>query len=438
MFVKSSASGSYWLEITNNSSTVTLKKLVGSTTTQLGSFTSTNDTQQRSLRLRRQGTTLQARIWLSSQQEPSTWNATVTDSAVTTAGVPKITFARSAGSNHTVTLDDLTYNDLSSPPTAVESVGYDADGRTTGELLPSGSRTWTYTSGRLTGLNETVPGLSRTTTVGYDTSGRIGGETTAGVTTTYGYDPADELTSVTPSTGSATSYTYDNRGRRATSTTGTSTNTYTYDDASQLTTLTPSTGPVTSFTYDQAGRRLTESASSGNTTYTYNQKGWLASLTRAGTTQARTYDGDGVLTSIANTTGSTTTTSSLDWDTTRGVRELVGIAGPAATTDLVRTAGAWAGQRQGATSTALAVDAYGSVLPSTGTSNIARASAYDAYGTASGAATFEPRLGYRGELTLDALVNLRVRDYQPTTGTFTTTDPVEGRDGAPTLSNPYH
>jgi RHS repeat-associated protein len=44
---------------------------------------------------------------------------------------------------------------------------------------------------------------------------------------------------------------------------------------------------------------------------------------------------------------------------------------------------------------------------------------------------------YRGELSISGLVHLRARDYDPTTGTFLTRDPLDGLDGTPTVGNPY-
>lgn len=44
----------------------------------------------------------------------------------------------------------------------------------------------------------------------------------------------------------------------------------------------------------------------------------------------------------------------------------------------------------------------------------------------------------RGELTINGSVHLRARDYTPSTGTFTSRDAVDGDNGMPTVSNPYH
>ena len=84
----------------------------------------------------------------------------------------------------------------------------------------------------------------------------------------------------------------------------------------------------------------------------------------------------------------------------------------------------------------IAIDVLGSVTD-TGTSPIAHATNYDAYGNpdlANPALT----LGYRGELTTNNHIHLRARTYHPTTGSFLTTDPVLGIPGTPTIANPYH
>jgi RHS repeat-associated protein len=68
---------------------------------------------------------------------------------------------------------------------------------------------------------------------------------------------------------------------------------------------------------------------------------------------------------------------------------------------------------------------------------LARSATYSAYGVAAGANTFEPRLGYRGELTLENQVHLRARSFQPSIGQFLSVDPVEGIAGTTTVNNRY-
>ncbi len=179
---------------------------------------------------------------------------------------------------------------------------------------------------------------------------------------------------------------------------------------------------------------MTETASGNTLTYTYNPAGQLNTLKRVQgtvtTTQTRTYDAVGMLAQVANVTGSTT---SLDWDPTGGVAQLIGMT-VGGTTGIVQGVTGLAGSKTGATQAAYGIDQYGSAI--TGTQ--ARSTAYSAFGEAATAATFEPRLGYRGELTLDSLTYLRARDYQTSTGAFTSADPVQGRYGATTLNNRYH
>lgn len=434
--LRNSSAGSYYAEVANSSSTIALKKKVGSTITTLASFAGTTDTIKHGLRLRVSGSTVSLRVWNAALPEPTTWNATATDTAVTAAGKMSATWTRTRATP-AVSLDNVSYTDLSSPPAAAVAYGYDADGRITGETLIGGSRTWAYANGRVSGMTESLPGLSRSTTLSYNGAGRVAGETTDGLVTTYGYDQAGQLLNVAPSTGSATVYSYDELGRRATKWDGTSMTTYSYDDAGELVTATEGTN-TTVYTYDQAGRRLTETSPSGVVAYSYDAAGRPTSVGNGVTTQARTYNGDNRLIRLANTTGAATTSTRFDWDVSESVPQLVSLSSGSTTTDLIAGLSTWAATRQGPTSSALAVDVRGSVLPSTGGAGLARAGAYDAFGVASGASTFEPRLGYRGELTLGSLVHLRARDYQPSTGVFTTVDPQDGVNGTPTVAYPYH
>jgi RHS repeat-associated protein len=68
---------------------------------------------------------------------------------------------------------------------------------------------------------------------------------------------------------------------------------------------------------------------------------------------------------------------------------------------------------------------------------LTRAANYAPFGTPTGANTFEPRLGYRGELTLDSGLHLRARTYQPAVGQFMSADPAPGIPGTTTIGNRY-
>jgi hypothetical protein len=55
---------------------------------------------------------------------------------------------------------------------------------------------------------------------------------------------------------------------------------------------------------------------------------------------------------------------------------------------------------------------------------VAGATGYDTWGAPEGTNNQHNYLGYRGELHTEDLIHLRNRDYDPTTGTFTTPDPL--------------
>jgi RHS repeat-associated protein len=220
--------------------------------------------------------------------------------------------------------------------------------------------------------------------------------------------------------------------------------TYSYDDAGELCwSLTataassnacgaPPGGSVT-YTYDPVGRRLTE-AGVEQVTYSYSATGQMASLQRSASTgtstQVRTYDPDGYLASVANNGGGAT---AIAWDKSLSVPVLRRVSG----TTLIRGADDWIGQATSLSFNLIASDAYGSVIATPATASLARASQYDSWGNAAGAKSLEPRLGYRGELTIDSLTNLRAREYQPATSQFLSVDPLDGVDGTTTVGHGY-
>jgi RHS repeat-associated protein len=452
MKARNSTSGNLRVELTSNSTTGRIYKQIGSTSTQLGTFSVSVGASARWVRLQVTGTTVKVRTWADGTTEPSTWDATVTNATgVTTVGVPRLEVARTSGTNQ-VFIDDYRHTNPSGSMTPIVTYGYNTDSQITTETLVGGSRTRTYTQGRLTGFAETLPGLTQSTTRTYDTTGRIRTDTTAGVTSTYNYDSASQLTSAVPSTGTARFWTYDQIGSRATETIGTTTTNYLNDTAGQLcwtTTAAMPTNPTcaapppdaTTYTHDAAGRMLTETVTLTNrATYTYDLAGRLATTQRVNgattTTQTRSYDPFGQL-AVTSNTGGTTTTTSYDWDPTSHAAGLIGIATAGAGTGLVAGPTGWAAART-ASHTAVGLDIYASVVPTTGTTGLARATSYAPHGSpGSGTNTFEPRLGYRGELTLDNQLHLRNRTLLTHLAQFTTVDPVDGMPGTTTINNDY-
>jgi len=436
----------YRVEFTTDSTTAKLIKRVAGTDTVLGTFTAPTPGTEIRTQIEVSGSTVRAKVWPASGSAPGTWGVSVTDTSITAAGATQVRTDRVAGSN-SVAIDSYRQrNNQGSALAPFVTNTYNADSQVTTEAFPSGSRVNTFTAGRLTKQVQTVPGADRTTDVTYDSAGAYATTAVGGVTTTYGYDASGQLLSATPSTGAALEYTYDGAGRRATSKVGSVTTSYTYNSASQLTAVTPAAGSATSMTYDLAGRRLTETTGSAVTTNTYDQAGRLAGIakTNAGTvvtSEARKYTPEGLLRmdTVTGPGGGFLRALKYDWDTnTGGLAQMVSTLDGETNFGLVRNNGTWAASTKGGTPTLFGSDVFGSVINSTG-QTLANATGWDPYGNPTGAtATNAARFGYRGELTVLGDTYLRARNYQNTTGTFTTVDPLDDVAATSTSGNRYH
>ncbi|RYG23828.1 hypothetical protein EON82_12800 [bacterium] len=125
----------------------------------------------------------------------------------------------------------------------------------------------------------------------YDAADNLSTKTEGGVTTTYGYDDADQLTSESR-TGYSASYTYDANGNRTSKTLGGVTQTYTVDDGDKLTSIAQGGTTVKSYTYDAAGRTKTVVTSAGTTTLNYDYESRVTSITYpSSATNSFTYNG---------------------------------------------------------------------------------------------------------------------------------------------------
>ena len=99
------------------------------------------------------------------------------------------------------------------------------------------------------------------TTYGYDSADRLISKATPAGTLSYTYDSAGHVASISSSNmnGACVSYTYDPQGRLSTVVdnrlpVGHSTTTYTYDDAYNVATVTYPNSLITAYTYDQLNR----------------------------------------------------------------------------------------------------------------------------------------------------------------------------------------
>lgn len=352
----------------------------------------------------------------------------------------------------------------------------DLEGRLISESFPSGgktkngkwSRTYGYTDDLMTTFTDTRGALTKTTTFGYDQAGRVTTEKLNSKTKRYSYDQAGQLLKITgPDSGGGNdlSFSYDGVGNRTAMTKGNRTTKYVYDPAKQLTSFKVN-NKTTNYTYDQAGRRIKEQRGSHSVTSTYDQTGAVSSITTTDGNktirkESRAYDGDGVL--VRSTTEEQSgddddetqmiTENRFRWDTNTGIPEILTIdsgstnAG-STTTDLFYGYGRIAAFGKNKL-TMFSKDAYGSTISFGNNDQFVTASSYDPWGNPTKAGHDDddddengpngPSFGYRSEMDLgDGDIYLRARNYDPTTGRFTTVDPLDGVVGELTVANPYH
>lgn len=444
----------YSLQMTAGSPTAKITKTVGGTTSTIATFGVLDNSATQRVRFEVDGSTVQARTWRpGDEEEPQTWDASVTDTAITAPGGAGIDFTTSSTTPAAsmARIDNWVHND---PDTALQPLvayGWDDDDNLLTEALPDGtSRDWSWTDGRITGLTQDLPGADHVSSLGYDASGRINSETVDGSTTGYDYDDAGQLSEIDPAAGPTVAVDYDNLGRRIEMTNGTDGTTWDYDDAGQLKSATLTAGSSTTYTYDGAGRRTSETTGTDVTTYAYNPQGQLLQTTYPDTsTDLRGYDDNGLLDGITHSAPGSTSLTQFDWDLNAAVPTLMStnrtdIVGfftsvESLGSSTVKTPGApWAALQEANTAAPLASDIYTSTLTSDTDLGHAAADSYNAWGAASSADTWNPTLGYRGEITIGGDSYLRARTYDAGAAAFTETDPLNGVKGTSVLNNPYH
>ncbi len=310
-------------------------------------------------------------------------------------------------------LTTVSYSDSSSEN--VTSITYDADGQRTGVVDGTGTSAWTFDSiHRLTSYengagatvtygygsdlkdqvatiaypnsvgtvtqtwndNGTLASVedwnSKTTTFGYDPDGNQTGmvaPSTTNVTDTFGYNAADQMTSVSDSNGTtlfSATYTRDDNGQLATDSSvpssvgsyrytalnqlcyGGSSNTnacssppsgadaYGYDNADNLTTNNGTTQQFNAadelcWTVTGSSANACGSAPSGATTFSYDNKGnRTAAVPASGSATCDTYDQANRLTAVKTGTGSTCTSATTDGSYTydgTGLRQTKTVSG---------------------------------------------------------------------------------------------------------------
>jgi RHS repeat-associated protein len=370
---------------------------------------------------------------------------------------------------------------------ALAAIAYDANGAISNEVMFGWGGLRAYTrdpqTGELTEFDQALQNnvVDNSWSLTYDAAGRVASDcaftssasqcTTSPlpsgvVSTAYTYDNANQLTGATitnapAGTPSAWAYSYGNNGNRTsqTVTNGTTTTTkYLYDNANELCAARITTNPTsctdtnaTRYSYDWAGRRTSTTPAGTSTpsaTTTYDPRGKPTTNTFTdGTktvTDARTYDAFGNLTNQNLTEpGGTNNTEGFYWDMTGNdpVTQPLEWLSNGIVNDydygpdrVLANEAAW-----------MAYDDRGSTIGTTATNSWQGApGGYDPFGAPTpiyGAynAAQDDYLSYRGETTIDGqTIDLRARDYDPATGTFTTRDPLDGVNGTTTVANPYH
>lgn len=347
---------------------------------------------------------------------------------------------------------------------------YDADGNQHTQSGPAGTTVYRYDPAGNLATTVLPAGNGYTENRSYDNDGRLTdiGSTKAGTTLAdwkltlddagqpqridvtragkptahqyYTYDPAGRLltdcTSAVLATqcpaadaAAGTTYTYDGVGNRSTATTDGTLTHYTYDEADELKTTLTGTA-TTSYTYDADGNQTGD----GTNTLTYDATNRLTGITTGANTYAYGYDADGNRTSA---TKNGTLQRTTIWDTNN---DLPQAAAEFNTSGVLTAAYQYNPLEQiqsQITSTSAPFyyhhDQLGSVTDitdATGTPQISYA--YTAYGetTRTDTATTPPAnpFTYTGQYaeptTPAAGIYLRARNYTPTTGRFTTTDPL--------------
>ncbi|MCB9373087.1 MAG: RHS repeat-associated core domain-containing protein [Microthrixaceae bacterium] len=330
----------------------------------------------------------------------------------------------------------------------ISETTYDDDGKLLEEIVNStaGTRSWHYQANGATQPDEYHQDLTTggdiDSDLTWDHAGRRLTESFNTYSVDYAYDEAGQLVGRTGA-GPDYAYYYDPRGYRTAQQVDDITTDYTVNADGEVTEADPTSGPTVTYTYDDDGRRTSSDDGTDTHTTTYDPRGLPATIvhdldgTTNDSTTARTYDGDGRLTRA----DFGDVDFDFTWDPSLAVPQIL----EAYVDEGVWSRLTYANERIGYEflyNEALAgygtygYNFDGSVVPTDIT--IPAPYGYDPYGTPNNPPDQPFWYGYRAETHADGLIHLRNRDYDPTTGTFTTPDPIDGQPGTPTQTNTYH
>ena len=170
---------------------------------------------------------------------------------------------------------------------------------------------YTYTNEKLTNIAKSADSVS--TTLSYDSYGRLITKNDGATSTTYGYDANDRLNDIAHANSSGTfhqeHYTYDYANNLTTKIVNSVATSYTYDSIDQL--LTENGGGLANtYGYDANGNRTSKISTAGTEILSYDAADKLLTRSGVGATSYYYYDNCGRTTSIQR--GGVTKT--LTWD----------------------------------------------------------------------------------------------------------------------------
>ncbi|MCC6224774.1 MAG: hypothetical protein IT195_00025, partial [Microthrixaceae bacterium] len=260
----------------------------------------------------------------------------------------------------------------------------------------------------------------------------------------YDYDAAGQLVARREGSGGvgtcgtagvAESAAYDGHGNRVEHSVGSVTSTAMVNRADQVVVVDAEVGGVdVVYGYDLAGRRTLSDpqGSDAQTVYGWGANGQITSVVDhdgvSETTSTVGYDAEGRMRDITVDTGAATVHNVLLWDPTQGVPQIVD-----ALVEGVHHRQNYGLRRISSYGDWYSYDWQTSAVESTDYPD--HPGSYSPWGQPDSDHT---GFGYRGELHIGDLIHLRNRNYDPSTGTFLSPDPLDGIDGEPTVANPYH
>jgi RHS repeat-associated protein len=302
-------------------------------------------------------------------------------------------------------------NDIGHPRLGSIALQRDPDGRLLGVRDPRVVARLGYSEGWLTSYDVTVDGCHRATRLTRDGAGRVVAADLDGRPVSYGYDTAGQLCSAVDATGEYR-FDYDAAGRLVTETRADGTRHHRHDAAGQLEVVVGPDGEHR-VAHDACGRRVADDTPGGSRRYAWDPLGRLTGITTGGGRSRRVVvDALGGLAGVDDVGVDHDAVDPLGPLLALGDSTLIGHGHPWA------QAGEWgaapfvpdwqqtpAGRRG---------DPWGAVTD------------------------WDMTIGYRGELTVDGLVWLRNRVYDPVTRAFLAPDPLPPVPGTAYAANPYH